>query len=50
MTVSIGNFEGRKWVSKKWTVKIKPEIRSAMSEWTIVAMLRTHPGRKMVND
>ena len=46
MTVSIGNFEGRKWVLKKWTVKIKPEANRASSECTIAAMFSTHPGRK----
>ena len=30
--------------------EMKPEIRSATSEWTIVAMLRNGPGRKRVKN
>jgi len=50
MTVLIGNFEGRRWVLKKWIVKIKPETNRASSECIIVAMFSTHPGRKRVKN
>ena len=46
MTKSIGNFSGRPWVLKKWTVKMKPVASSASSEWTMVATLNAQPGRK----
>ena len=50
ITVSIGNFSGRKWVLKKWIVKMNPTASSASSLWTIVAMLSSQPGRSRVKN
>ena len=44
ITGSIGNTPGRKWVLKKWIVKIKPAARRASSLWIIVATLTNQPG------
>ncbi|MBK6980898.1 MAG: hypothetical protein IPH30_04835 [Betaproteobacteria bacterium] len=49
ITVSIGNFSGRRWPLKKWMVKMKPTARSASSPCTTVAMLKIQPGRKAAN-
>jgi hypothetical protein len=50
ITVSIGNFSMRKWVLKKWKVKMKPAASSASSECTTSAMLMTQPGMKPVKN
>ena len=43
----MGNLPGRKWVLKKWTVKMNPEASSASSLWTMIATLKTQPGRNL---
>lgn len=48
--MSIGNFSSRKWVLKKWMVKMKPAASSASSECTIRATLMIQPGRKRVKN
>ncbi|MBK9675758.1 MAG: hypothetical protein IPO82_11250 [Betaproteobacteria bacterium] len=50
ITVSIGNFSGRRWPLKKWKVKMKPTASSASSPWTSVAMLNIQPGRKLAKN
>jgi len=50
ITVSIGNFSGRRCVLKKWTVKMKPVASSASSLWMMVATLSAQPGRKRVTN
>ena len=48
ITVSMGNFSGRKCVLKKCTVKMKPTASSASSLWMMVATLMNEPGRSCV--
>ena len=48
ITGSIGNLSGRKWVLKKWMVKMNATASSASSEWMIVATLTAHPGMSRV--
>ena len=48
ITVSMGNFSGRKCVLKKCTVKMKATASSASSLWTMVAMLIDQPGSRRV--
>ena len=50
ITGSIGNLSGRKWVLKKWIVKMKPAASSASSLWMIVATLIDQPGRMRVKN
>ena len=47
ITVSIGNFSGRRWPLKKWNVKMKPTASSASSPCTSAAMLNIQPGRSL---
>ncbi|OGL06562.1 MAG: hypothetical protein A3H48_00480 [Candidatus Rokubacteria bacterium RIFCSPLOWO2_02_FULL_71_18] len=44
ITGSIGNFSGRRFALKKWTVKMNPTARRASSLWTMIATLKTQPG------
>jgi len=48
ITRSMGNFSGRRWVLKKWTVKMNPVASRASSLWMMVATLRNQPGTKRV--
>ena len=50
ITVSMGNFSGRKWVLKKCTVKMKPTASSASSLWMVVATLIAQPGSTRVKN
>ena len=50
ITVSIGNFSGRKWVLKKWTLKMKHTASSASSLWMVVATLTIQPGMTRVKN
>ena len=51
ITMSMGNFSGRRWVLKKCTVKMKPVASSASSLWMMVAtLIRNQPGRKRVKN
>src|ERR1039457_7165821 len=44
MTVSMGNFSGRKWVLKKCTTKMKLTASRASSLWMVVATFTIRPG------
>ena len=46
MTVSIGNFSGRRCPLKKWMVKMKTTASRASSPWMIRAMLKSQPGSR----
>jgi len=45
ITGSIGNFSGRRWLLKKWIVKMKPAASRPSSPCTSSATLNQDPGR-----
>ena len=49
ITMSIGNFSGRRWLLKKWIVKMKATASRASSPWIRSATLKSHPGRIFEN-
>ena len=48
ITVSMGNFSGRKCVLKKCTTKMKLMASRASSLWMVVATLTAQPGTMRV--
>ncbi len=48
ITGSIGNLSGRKWVLKKWIVKMKPTASKRLVGWMMVATLIDQPGSRRV--
>ena len=48
MTGSRGNFSGRRWVLKKWMVKMNTTAKRASSLWMMVATLMAQPGISLV--